>query len=136
MNQALIEDEHSDNPMTASDLETRMRDWLAGSWTALMIMSDDNAVAGYILFQEQQDEYFPDRPHVYVRQFYIRGKYRRRGIGKTAFEQIVNDWFPPKTVISLDVLAKNPGGYQFWTRLGFEVYSTNLRRVQPKGSAL
>jgi ribosomal protein S18 acetylase RimI-like enzyme len=127
MNRELITDEHSSNPMTDEQLEDRMRDWLRGAWKAI-IVSDESGVIGYSLFRQRADESNPDQPSVFVRQFYIKREYRRRGIGGTAFELIAKKWFPSGAAITLDVLATNPAGLAFWERLGFTLYSTTLRR--------
>lgn len=129
MNRALIEDEHSPNLMTDAELEARMRAWLSGGWSAL-IFFDDAAVIGYMLYQQRQDEIRVDWPNIYVRQFFIKHEYRRRGIGQEVFNRIAEEWFPQEATITLDVLSTNPGSQQFWNKLGFEVYRMTLRRAQ------
>ena len=49
-------------------------------------------------------------------------------IGQNAFEQIVKEYLPAGSAITLDVLERNPEGKQFWMKLGFKVYHTTLRR--------
>lgn len=128
MNQALIEDEHSPNLMTYAELEARMRQWLSDAWVALLFL-DDAIVVGHILYQERQDEIRTDLPNIYVRQFFIKPEYRRRGIGHAIIEQIVEHWLPANATVTLDVLETNSGSQQFWNKLGFEVYRTTLRRI-------
>lgn len=128
MNRELIADEHSPNTMSDDQLEARMRDWLAGTWKAVLFI-DETTIIGYTLFQERVDEIRVDLPNVYVRQFFIKPEYRRRGIGQATFDQLVSAWFPAGATISLDVLETNPGSQHFWERLGFRTYRTTLRRT-------
>lgn len=66
MNQRLIQDEGSRNPMTLSHLEDRMRGWLEGDWKADLVMTEGKVV-GYLLYCYRTDEYFPNLPEVYLR---------------------------------------------------------------------
>ncbi|MEM6281922.1 MAG: GNAT family N-acetyltransferase [Chloroflexota bacterium] len=128
MNRMLIEDEGSPNPMSVTQLEVRMRRWLAsGEYEAIIIWHNDDIV-GYVLYREDLDEYDVSRRKVYVRQFFIKRAYRRRGIGKTAFEHVVQSTFPEDANIVLEVLSTNLQGRAFWERLGFEPYFTTYRR--------
>ncbi len=128
MNRMLIEDEGADNPMSIEQLEDRLRRWLNdGEYHAAMIYRNDEVV-GYMLYREEQDAYDISRKNIYVRQFFVKRAYRRRGIGRSAFEQVVATQFPPETTIMLEVLASNLQGRAFWERLGFEPYFTTYRR--------
>ena len=127
MNRELIQDERSRSPMNVSQLELRMQTWLDGSWSAVMIYKNDDLI-GYLLYQHREDDYYPDQLVIYVRQFFVQRNYRRRGIGREAFELIVNSYFPSNAKIMLDVLATNPEALRFWEDLGFKQYSTALQR--------
>jgi GNAT superfamily N-acetyltransferase len=127
LNRQLIEDEQSRNPMSLAELEARMRRWLAGDWSALLILCDGQ-VAGYGLFQLRCDDYFPEQTVVYVRHYCIARGFRRQGLGRAAFERIVADWFPAGATLELDVLESNPTGRLFWDALGFRPYCTTLKR--------
>ncbi|MEL6148301.1 MAG: GNAT family N-acetyltransferase [Chloroflexota bacterium] len=128
MNRMLIEDEGSPNPMSIQQLEARMRRWLdSGEYEAVIIQRNDDSV-GYVLYREDVDEYDVSRRKVYVRQFFIKRAYRRRGIGKTAFEHVVQSLFPDDANIVLEVMSTNLQGRAFWERLGFEPYFTTYRR--------
>ncbi len=127
LNRQLIEDEHSRNPMSLEELEARMRRWIEGDWSAVLISLDDQ-VAGYCLFQIRRDEYFPEQPVVYIRHYCIARGFRKRGLGREAFERIVAEWFPAEATLELEVLESNPPGRAFWNALGFKPYCTTLKR--------
>ena len=123
MNRALIQDEGSPSTLTLLELSERMRRWLLGGWTGLLILIGE-VVIGYALFQERRDEAHIE---VYIRQFYIKPPFRRRGLGREAFEQMQVGHFPPGAPVVLDVLATNPGARHFWEKLGFRSYAEPLR---------
>lgn len=127
MNKQLIEDERNRNPLTVHQLELRMQAWIDGSWSAVMIYKNEKLI-GYLLYQQREDDYFPEQRIIYVRQFFVQRAYRRRGIGREAFEMIVNEYFPSDAQIMLDVLATNTEALRFWEDLGFARYSTALKR--------
>lgn len=125
MNKRLIEDEHSRNPMTVDELQQRMVGWLKSEWTAMLFVESD-AIIGYALYLLRKDDYYPDRQVVYLRQFYIERDFRNRGLGSDTFKLLVATCFPPDCAIAIDVLASNPGGYRFWSRIGFQPYCTTI----------
>jgi ribosomal protein S18 acetylase RimI-like enzyme len=127
MNQQLIIDEGSRNSMNGDELQGRMRRWLEGDYRAVLIFKEADMV-GYLLYRVSVDEYFPYQASIYVRQFFIKRTYRRRGIGQVAFESLAKSYFPPDSAITLDVLETNSEAKQFWLKLGFDVYCTTLRR--------
>ncbi|MAU12588.1 MAG: GNAT family N-acetyltransferase [Anaerolineaceae bacterium] len=127
MNKELIEDERSRNPMNLDELAARMTRWLEDHYHAV-IMERGEEVVGYILYRTVDDEYFPYHSNIHVRQYFVTRSSRRRGIGQNAFEQIVKEYLPAGSAITLDVLERNPEGKQFWMKLGFKVYHTTLRR--------
>lgn len=127
MNQQLILDEGSKNAMELPQLEARMREWISTDRQAVLVVHQDNVI-GYLLYRLMRDEYFPYQNSIYVRQYFITPRYRRRGIGQIAFERITQEHFPQDYAVMLDVLETNPEGKAFWLKLGFEVYNTTLRR--------
>lgn len=131
MNQQLIEDEHSRNPLNVGQLKLRMQAWLDGNWSAVMIYKNDDLI-GYLLYQQREDDYEPDQRLIFVRQFFVQRAYRRRGIGRQAFEQITEQYFPSDTKVMLDVLATNPEALRFWEDLGFTQYAMSLHRNASK----
>lgn len=130
MNQQLIEDEGSRNNMSLDELTTRMERWLDDGRQAVIVYREDEVV-GYMLYYQHAEEYFPYSDSIYVRQFFIARRYRRRGIGQEAFERIAAEFFPDDRSIMLDVLENNPEAKAFWLKLGFDVYNVTLRRATP-----
>ena len=125
MNKRLIEDEGNRNPMSVVELQDRMNQWLHGD-RKFQLFIEDVTIVGYAVYQFQRDEFFPDQTVVYLRQFYIERAKRNRGLGSLAFKMLVRTCFPEKCTIALDVLASNPIGYKFWSRLGFQSYLTTM----------
>ncbi len=76
----------------------------------------------------REDDYDPDQRMIFVRQFFVQRAYRRRGIGRRAFEQITEQYFPSDARVMLDVLATNSEALRFWEDLGFTRYATSLHR--------
>jgi GNAT superfamily N-acetyltransferase len=142
MNQRLIQDEGSRNPMTLDQLEARLRDWLtSGDWRIDLIEFDSDELInasrstrrasrtiGYAVYQHRQDDYDPAQPVVYVRQFYIERDWRGQGWGRRAFALLAQERFPTGCTIILEALASNPRGYRFWASLGFQDYCTTMKR--------
>lgn len=126
MNQHLIADEASRNPMSLAELDSRMKNWLDGDWQAIVVELDEEPV-GYMLFEFRNDEYRPSDKTVYVRQFFIAREHRCRGIGRRAFDLVTRMCFPDAASINLDVLATNPRARHFWASLGFRPYCATLR---------
>jgi GNAT superfamily N-acetyltransferase len=128
MNQALIEDEGSRNPMNEAQLAERMAGWLRaepGGWQ-VRIFEEQATIAGYAVYALRRDQYDPEQIVVYLRQFYIERDQRRRGLGRRAFALLAQTSFPPGCRVDIDVLATNPQGQQFWAALGFKTYSTAM----------
>ena len=75
-NHALIRDEGHRNGMSISELETRMRGWLASEYRAV-IFERDAAPIAYALFRESE-------AGTYLRQFYVAPEARRQGVGREA----------------------------------------------------
>ncbi len=126
-NKQLIEDEGSRNPMNIMELNNRMIGLLRSDWRAVMI-NVDGEEAGYMLYKEGRDDYFPDQPTVYVRQFFIRREKRSKGLGEASFNLISEKHFPKGSELSLEVLESNPRGNKFWEKIGFRVYCTTMKR--------
>lgn len=131
MNRMLIEDEGAPNPMSLDGLTARMTDWLVSGTYQAVVITRDEAVVGYVLYHSETDAADVTGVNIYVRQFFVKRAYRRRGIGRRAFEQVVATHFPPNATIILEVLAGNLQGQVFWERLGFEPYFTTYRRRTP-----
>lgn len=110
MNQHLIEDEKSNNPMTITELEDRMRKFINDGYNAYFFIEDD-IVVGYALIK------YTSTP-LYLRQFYIEREFRRKHYGKVAFQQLME--YIQADIIDIEVLPWNESGYLFWKSCGFE----------------
>jgi GNAT superfamily N-acetyltransferase len=124
MNKRLIEDQGSRNPMPIEQLQNRMSGWLHGDWTIEFF--EEGEIVGYVVYQTRRDEFFPERTEVYVRQFFIERDQRGRGLGSAAFKLLRETRFPTGSRITLEVLATNPKGFKFWSRVGFQPYYTMM----------
>ncbi len=125
MNRELIHDEGSENPMSPEQLEERMKGFLLTEYKAVLILLG-NEIAGYCLYRmdNQKGETSFD---IYVRQYYIKPVFRRKGLGKRAFSMLLESTFRNAAYVKLDVLISNPGGKAFWAKIGFETYCHSLR---------
>jgi GNAT superfamily N-acetyltransferase len=122
MNKRLIDDQGSRNPMSLAQLQDRLSQWMKGEWTIEFL--EDDVIVGYIVYLIRHDEFFPDKTEVYIRQFFIERDQRGQRRGSAAFKLLRETRFPAGSRLTLDVLATNPKGYNFWTRVGFQPYYT------------
>ena len=118
LNHQLIQDEGHRNPMTAAQLEQRMRDWLAGEYRAV-VYEDNGEVVAYALFQEQTEE-------IYLRQLFVTRNRRRLGIGRRAVEILRSEIWPKTKRLTVDVLTTNKTAIAFWRAVGYADYSLRL----------
>lgn len=131
MNRQLIEDEGHRNPMSIPELAQRMRGWLQGGWNADIFFQEktraDETVIGYALYQHRKDDFFPDQPVVYLRQFLIVREYRGQGLGRLALQELFKARFPSRCTVVVDVLTANERGLSFWQQAGFQPYQMTLK---------
>ncbi len=131
MNKQLIEDEGHRNPMSIPELAQRMRGWLQSGWkTDIFVQANalaDDTIIGYALYQHRKDEFFPDQPVVYLRQFLIERKYRNQGLGRLALQELFKARFPSRCTVVVDVLTANERGLSFWRQVGFQPYQMTLK---------
>ncbi|CAH1195747.1 hypothetical protein PAECIP111893_00751 [Paenibacillus plantiphilus] len=126
MNQNLIRDEGSRNPMSIEQLQDRMAEWMAGEWEIEIVQTAD-AIIGYAVYQTRTDDLHPHESYIHLRQFYIGREYRSNGYGAKALHLLLNHSFPLGAKVTIDVLASNPRGYQFWSKVGFEPDYTHMK---------
>jgi GNAT superfamily N-acetyltransferase len=117
MNWQLIRDEGHQNPMSPAELERRMAGWLDGEYQALLFEDSGHAV-GYALFRH-------DAEYVYLRQFFVRPEFRRRGIGRAALDWLRSTLWTGSRV-RVEVLIGNTVGIAFWRSLGFQDYCLTM----------
>ena len=118
LNQQLIQDEGHRNPMSTAELKKRLRDWLADSYEAVIFSREDETV-GYALFRSAPD-------YVYLRHFFVVPAYRRRGLGRHAFDWLRQNRWHRHPRIRVEVLSDNARGVAFWHSAGFEEYAVTL----------
>jgi len=125
MNRELIQDEGSENPMNLEQLEERMKGFLLTEYKAVLISTNED-ITGYCLYKIEniKDDGSFD---IYVRQYYVKRDFRRKGIGINAFRILTENAFKDACSIKLDVLETNNRGKAFWAKVGFEPYCQNLR---------
>jgi ribosomal protein S18 acetylase RimI-like enzyme len=119
MNWNLIRDEGHRNAMGPAELEARMTQWLEDEYQAVLFEEGDQSV-GYALFRR-------DPEYVYLRQFFIRREYRRRGFGRAAMAWLAQHIWSGERV-RLDVLVGNAAAISFWRSIGFRDYCLTLER--------
>jgi ribosomal protein S18 acetylase RimI-like enzyme len=123
MNQRLIQDEGHSNPMTLSQLEARLADWLSdNSYLAILFHQNEWCVA-YTILRDTPD-------YVYLRHFYVERAYRRQGIGRQAIRLLVEQIIPADRPVRLEVLAHNERAIRFWHEVGFADYAITMRLVK------
>jgi GNAT superfamily N-acetyltransferase len=118
LNQQLIEDEGHRNPMTLTELECRMREWLKEQYQAVLFQRGEEP-RGYALFRREAD-------HVYLRQFFVCREHRRQGIGRNAINWLRRHAWADAPRVRLDVLVGNAPGIAFWRSVGFHDYCLTL----------
>jgi ribosomal protein S18 acetylase RimI-like enzyme len=123
MNHQLIHDEGHRNPMTVTELEQRMRCWLAGDYTAVLFEQSGHVVA-YALFREEDAS-------VYVRQFFVHRDRRRRGTGREAMRLLLEQVLHQAPRVTLDVLVNNRVAWKFWQAIGFHDYAVTMEFRPP-----
>ena len=121
LNHQLIHDEGHRNPMTVSELEQRMKGWLASGYRAVLFENDGEVVA-YALYHERPEE-------IYLRQLFVVRHRRRRGIGRRAVEILRSQIWPEHKRRVVEVLARNTAAVTFWRAMGYQDYSLTLEML-------
>ena len=110
-NAQLIRDERNDQAAPDHEIEPRLRAWLARDYVAC-VFEVGNTGFGYAIFRD-----LPDCVH--LRHFFVEAAFRRRGLGRRAFE-LLREMFPRGKRILVEVLVGNAGAAAFWRSVGFE----------------
>ena len=122
INRQLIEDEWDGGGMSLERLEARMRRWLGeGDYRAVMFL-EEGATVAYSLVSLDDDS-------AYIRHFFVLHEHRGRGVGRRAIEILFRDIIPSPFRVTLDVLASNRGGLEFWRSVGFRDYAVRMERL-------
>lgn len=117
LNKQLIDDEKSDNRMNFDELRTRMKTFLETDYSAYFF-AEENAVVGYALIKNTSEP-------LYLRQFLIDRNFRRKHLGKMAFELLLKEL--NTNTIDIEVLSRNEAGLKFWESCGFVERSRYMR---------
>jgi len=117
MNGQLIEDEGHERVISASGLRDRMARFLGGEYTAFLLMAGET-LAGYALVKRTCNP-------VFLRQFFIRRGYRRRGIGTRTLREVMAQLGTDG--IEIECLFANRAGLRFWHSLGFSDRYVGMR---------
>ncbi len=126
MNRELIEDEGHRNPMTVPQLKERFRRFVREEGWSVDVFVLGGDIAGFATHRYEPDIAEPSGRRVFLRQFYIARDRRGGGLGRRAFELLIESRFKEGERIFLNVLETNPGGKQFWSRTGFTPYDTTM----------
>jgi ribosomal protein S18 acetylase RimI-like enzyme len=118
LNHQLIRDEGHHNRMTVSELEQRMKDWLASEYAAVLFENNGEVVA-YVLYREQATK-------VYLRQLFVVRHRRRQGLGRMVIEILRTKIWPKGKRLTVDVLVHNHAAIAFWRAAGYQDYCLTL----------
>lgn len=129
-----LQREEGSRVMLLDDAIRRLSLWLAGDYVCHLYRFDQR-LAGYVLYRPTDPDTEGHRDGVYIRQFFILPEFRRQGLGRAAFELLVEHVLPPATYITLEAMTANPAGRAFWQALGFREYCVRYERdTSSKGS--
>jgi predicted acetyltransferase len=121
MNYLLIRDEGHRNPMNQAQLAWRMKKWLEGEYSAYLVKLAEVPI-GYCLYRK-------DKEFVYIRQFFIERVYRKRGLGRKAFNLLRKQAWEKASLLRMEVLVRNKIGIRFWKVMGFKDYCLTMERT-------
>jgi GNAT superfamily N-acetyltransferase len=122
INRQLIEDEWGGGGMSLEALEARVRRWLQDDEYRAVLFEQDGEAVAYALVSVDEDS-------AYVRHFYVMRPHRGGGVGRLAVETLFRAIIPATHRVTLDVLASNQGGHQFWRSVGFSDYAIRMERL-------
>jgi predicted acetyltransferase len=120
LNKQLFEDENHDDMPSVSVIEERLR-YAMEQGSSAYLFHEDNSVAGYALVRTQVSPY-------YLSHFFICRDFRRKHIGTTAFNMLMNEL--NTNSIDLDAFIWNERGRAFWRSLGFRERALIMRKSE------
>jgi GNAT superfamily N-acetyltransferase len=126
INRQLIQDEWGGGGMSLEGLEARMRRWIGDDEYRAVLFQEDDATVAYALVSLDEDSAF-------IRHFFVLREHRGRGVGRRAIDTLFEQVIPPGVRTTLDVLASNGGGHQFWRAQGFADYAIRMERLPRDG---
>lgn len=122
INRQLIEDEWGGGGMSLERLEERMRRWIAEDDYKAILFQENGETVAYSLISVDEDSAF-------IRHFFVLHEHRGRGVGRQAIDTLFGEIIPREARVTLDVLASNVGGHQFWRSVGFRDYAIRMERL-------
>lgn len=126
MNDRLVTDQGSASSWSPGKFQRRFEEWLrTGEWQVDVVV-EDYQIVGYAVYQERRDYYYESKTVTYLRQFYIDRDHRGQGVGREALSVLVETRFRKGQSVAVDVVATNPGGHGFWSKMGFSPYYTQM----------
>jgi GNAT superfamily N-acetyltransferase len=126
INRQLIEDEWGGGGMSLERLEARMRRWIADDEYRAVLFQENGATVAYALVSLDEDSAF-------IRHFFVLKEHRGGGVGRRAIDTLFARIIPPAFRVTLDVLASNAGGHQFWRSVGFTDYAIRMEHLPRAG---
>jgi GNAT superfamily N-acetyltransferase len=122
-NAALIKEAHLGDALNATQLESRMREWLASAQFRIHLFERENETVGYTCWGSHGAR------EVFIRQFYIVPKMRRQGIGRSALLLMQETIWPQQTRVSLRVDVAHRADLAFWHACGYADRAVTLERL-------
>lgn len=126
INRQLIEDEWGGGGMSLERLEARMRRWIEDDEYRAVLFQEEDSTVAYALVSLDEDSAF-------IRHFFVLKEHRGRGVGRRAIDTLFARVVPAGFRTTLDVLASNQGGHQFWRSAGFRDYAVRMERLPREG---
>jgi GNAT superfamily N-acetyltransferase len=108
--------------MSLERLEERMLRWIGDDEYRAVLFLEDDATVAYALVSLDEDS-------AYIRHFFVLKEHRGKGVGRRALDTLFAAVIPAGFRTTLDVLASNQGGHQFWRSQGFADYAVRMERL-------
>jgi len=121
LNHQLIADEGHHNPMSVTELESRMRSWLQEGYVAVLFERDVE-VAAYALYRTETDS-------IHLRHFFVVRHLRRQGVGREAMRLLRESIWPAASRLTVSVLTHNEPAMKFWRAMGYQDYCLTMEQV-------
>jgi ribosomal protein S18 acetylase RimI-like enzyme len=122
MNIGLRLDENMDDSLGEREVKERMFSFLAGNEYKVFLIQEDQVLLGYCVLNILL------RP-MYLRQLYIKEKYRNQGIGKQAIEALLE--IMDIKELDIEVMYWNDKAIKFYETYGFKKRYLGMRYKKP-----
>lgn len=128
INRQLIEDEWGGGGMSVEALEARMRRWISEDEYRAIVFEQRKTIVAYALVSIEEDS-------AYIRHFFVLRDHRGSGLGRQAIAVLFDKVIPRDVRVTLDVLASNRVGYDFWRSMRFVDYAIRMERLPDESPA-